>query len=206
MSWKNSDNVSREYLTIEIMEESHSWEVARPSVCSWVWQSERDCWTREEVKEMRRQDMERNIDRDFEIVLKYAKSSVGELQLCLEEEKLLKIFKFTFGCIRELKKKKTKTDRQGICTVHHLHWFMEEALSRGHIPHIIKHLNLSCASLCVLWAACFMLLTKISFTVQLMQWRKHGTCQALPFFMACTVILASQNQLIQTREQRREEI
>jgi hypothetical protein len=30
-----------------------------------------------------------------------------------------------------------------------------------------------------------MLLTKISFTVQLMQWRKHGMCQALPFFIVC---------------------
>lgn len=83
---------------------------------------------------------------------------------------------------------------------------MAEALGCIHIPHITKHLNLSCAFLCVLWAACFILLTKISFTVQLMQWRKHGTCQALPFFMACTVILASQNQLIQKREQWTEEI
>lgn len=71
---------------------------------------------------------------------------------------------------------------------------------------ISQHLNLSCASLCVHWAACFTLLTKISFIVQLMQWRKHDTWQALPFFMVCTVILASQKQLIQNKEKKREEI
>lgn len=39
-----------------------------------------------------------------------------------------------------------------------------------------------------------------------MQWRKHGTPQALPFFMVCTVILANRNQLIQERAKERRDL
>lgn len=61
------------------------------------------------------------------------------------------------------------------------------------ILHTTKYLELSrflfvCSGQCIL---CYW--PKIPFIAQLIQWKKHDTCQALSFFMVSTVILVNKD-------------